>query len=276
MNFKPTLLLVLALGACSASEAEAPADQADAVEEWRDLFNGQDLTGWVPKITGKETGEDPLETFRVEDGLLTVSYENYEQFDGQFGHLFFEESFGDYHLKVEYRFIGDQLEGGPGWAFRNSGVMFHSLSPASMMRDQDFPISVEAEFLGGPPIAAGDEGQSVEEVIRPTANLCSPGTHVEMGGELIEDHCVDADAPTFPGDQWVLFELIARGDHVTHLIAGDTVLTYERPVIGGGEVGGHDPEQKVDGHLLTEGYLALQSESHPIQFRSVQIRALDP
>jgi len=248
--------------ALSLGLAAGPAaGQTEA--EWRPLFNGRDLTGWIVKITGYETGEDPFGTFRVEDGLLTVGYEEYDVFDGRFGHLFHESPFSHYQLRVEYRFVGDQVEGGPGWALRNSGVMFHSQSPQSMMRNQDFPISIEAQFLGGNGVAD-----------RPTANLCTPGTHVEMGGELIERHCVTADAPTIHGDEWVTVDLFVYEDSVAHVVDGRTVLRYERPVVGGAQVNGHDPAAKHDGRFLTGGYLALQSESHPIQFRKVWIRPL--
>ncbi|MDH3735093.1 MAG: DUF1080 domain-containing protein [Gemmatimonadota bacterium] len=234
-----------------------------AQETWTPLFNGRDLSGWVVKITGHDLGDDPFGTFRVEDGLLTVRYESYESFDGRFGHLFHETPYSDYRLRVEYRFVGEQVEGGPAWARRNSGVMFHSQAPATMTREQDFPISLELQFLGG-------NGEDV----RPTANLCTPGTHVEIAGALVERHCVTAAAPTFQGDVWVTAELVARGDSVEHVIDGDVVLAYARPVIGGGEVNGHDARHKLDGRPLTGGYIALQSESHPIQFRQVLIRPL--
>jgi hypothetical protein len=248
--------------AVSLGPAVVPVAGQDEAE-WRPLFNGRDLSGWIVKITGYETGEDPLGTFRVEDGLLTVGYENYGTFDDRFGHLFPESPFSNYQLRVEYRFVGEQVEGGPGWALRNSGVMFHAQSPQSMTRDQDFPISIEAQFLGG---------NGVDD--RPTANLCTPGTHVEMNGELIERHCVTADAPTIHGDAGVTIDLFVYEDSVVHVMDGRTVLRYARPVVGGTQVNGHDPAAKHDGRLLTEGYIALQSESHPIQFRTVWIRPL--
>ena len=231
---------------------------------WTPLFNGRDLTGWTAKITGSDLGDDPLGTFRVEGGLLTVGYENYEQFEGRFGHLFYEEPFSHYELRVEYRFVGEQVEGGPGWAFKNSGVMFHSQSPESMMRDQDFPISIEAQFLGG-----GGEGD------RPTANLCTPATHVAMEGELVERHCTNSTAPTFHGEEWVTVDLLVLGDSlVAHIVDGDTVLTYSKPVIGGGDVAEFGDMAADEGRPLREGYIALQAESHPIQFRKVLIRRL--
>lgn len=247
------LLLIVATGCRSAP-----------TEEWTPLFNSRDLTGWTPKITGSDLGEDPWQTFRVEDGLLTVSYENYETFDGRFGHLFYEEPFSHYHLRVEYRFIGSQLPDGPGWAFKNSGVMFHAQRPESMLRDQDFPISLEAQLLGG---------NGVDE--RPTANLCTPGTHVEMNGMLVEEHCITASAPTIHGEEWVTLDVLVLGDSlIAHIMNGDTVLTYAKPVVGGGAVEAFDPSVKQDGRLLTGGYIALQSESHPIQFRQVLVKRL--
>jgi hypothetical protein len=239
--------------------APAPSD------EWIPLFNGRDLTGWTPKIAGSDVGEDPWETFRVEDGLLTVSYDNYDdEFGGRFGHLFYQEPFSHYQLRVEYRIIGTQVPGVPDWAFKNSGVMFHAQSPESMQKDQDFPISLEAQFLGG---------NGVDE--RPTANLCTPGTHVEMNGVLVEEHCISSTSPTFHSEEWVTVDLLVLADSlIAHVIDGDTVISYSRPVIGGGVVNGFDESVKQDGTPLTRGYIALQSESHPIQFRQVLLRRI--
>lgn len=252
----------------AAADPAGSSDPAngDAEPEWTSLFNGEDLTGWIPKIRGSETGDDPFSTFRVEDGLLTVGYEGYETFESRFGHLFYAEPFSSYQLRVEYRVVGEQVGDGPGWAFKNSGVMVHSQSPESMQPDQDFPISIEAQFLGG-------NGSDP----RPTANLCTPGTHVEMEGELFEPHCINSTSPTFHGEEWITVDLFVRGgESITHVVNGDTVLAYQRPQVGGGNVGGHDPAAKPDGSVLESGYIALQSESHPIQFRQVLIRELEP
>ncbi len=242
----------------------ALSGKAQTSGDWQPLFNGKDLTGWTAKIRGHELGDDPYRTFRVEDGLLTVSYENYDAFDNRFGHLFYERPFESYELHVEYRFIGDQVTGGAGWAFRNSGVMFHSQDPKSMGLDQDFPISIEAQLLGGNGTAT-----------RTTLNLCTPGTHVTMDGKLFEQHCVNSSSETYHGDGWVTVELIVRGHgKIEHVIEGRTVLEYSQPIVGGGMVNGHDPAGKQDGTRLTGGYISLQSESHPIQFRQVLIREL--
>ncbi len=233
-------------------------------DEWIQLFNGKDLEGWTPKITGYDVGENYGETFRVVDGLLTVSYDKYYRFDNRFGHLFYKDKFSDYLLRVEYRFIGEQAEGGELWAKKNSGVMLHAQSPESMNNQQDFPISLEAQFLGG--LGTGD---------RPTGSLCTPGTHVDIDDKFTAQHCITASAPTYNDEQWVTIDILVRNNQeIAHIIDGDTLIKYSNPIIGGGVVNNFNEDVKQDGQLLKEGYIALQSESHPIQFRKVMLKDL--
>jgi hypothetical protein len=237
--------------------AQKAADRAD----WIQLFNGKDLTGWTPKITGYEAGDNFGNTFRVENGVLKVSYEKYDQFNSRFGHLFYKDMFSHYIIAVEYRFTGEQAKGGPAWAFRNSGIMIHGQPAETMGKDQDFPISIEVQLLGG-------DGTKP----RTTSNLCTPGTNVEIGGKLITAHCTSAKSKTYHGDQWVRAEVVVLGDSVVkHILEGEVVLSYEKPQIGGGSVTNFKPEAKPDGKLLTEGSISLQSESHPVEFRKVEL-----
>src|SRR4051812_11515407 len=190
-----------------------------SAEKWTQLFNGKDLDGWQPKIKGHELGDNYGDTFRVEDGILRVSYDKYKNFDGQFGHLFYKEPFSHYRLRVEYRFVGVQCAGGPGWAIRNSGVMIHGESPATMDKDQEFPASIEVQLLGG----NGKEK-------RTTANLCTPGTNVVMDGKLFTPHCVNSTSETYHGDQWVTVEIEVHGSKlIKHIIDGKPVITYTEP-----------------------------------------------
>ena len=228
---------------------------------WRELFNGKDLKDWTPKIRTHELGVNFANTFRVEDGLLKVRYDGYEQFDQQYGHLFYKTPYSYYLLSVEYRFVGEQCPGGEGWALRNSGAMLHCQDPKTMLKDQDFPISIEAQFLGG----NGKDKRS-------TCNLCTPGTNVVMGDSLFTPHCINSTSETYHGDQWVKANFIVLGDtEVHHLVGKDTVISYYQPQIGGGNVSPFDPSIKVDGKKINSGYISLQSESHPIDFRSVKI-----
>lgn len=231
---------------------------------WVQLFNGKDLSGWTPKITGYAAGENFANTFRVQDGYLSVGYEGYDSFASKFGHLFYKDQFSYYIIAVEYRFVGDQAKDGPGWATRNSGIMVHGQAPQSMGKDQDFPISIEVQLLGG--LGKGP---------RTTGNLCTPGTNVERNGALFTTHCLNSSSKTFDGDQWVRAEVIVKGsESIEHRINGETVLKYEHPQIGGGNVSKHDPAVKVDGKLLESGTISLQSESHPVQFRKVELLSL--
>ncbi|HET9942563.1 MAG TPA: DUF1080 domain-containing protein [Terriglobia bacterium] len=231
-------------------------------EDWLQLFNGKDLNDWIVKIRRHEVGANFGETYRVKDGMIQVRYDQYPAFNEQFGVLFYKEPFSHYRLRVEYRFTGDQVPGGPEWARRNSGIMLHSQDPKTMAAAQDFPISIEFQFLGGLSNSAA----------RTTGNMCSPGTNIVLAGKLETRHCINSTSDTFDGDQWVVAEAIVLGDSkITHVINGKSVIEYTEPQIGGGSVSGHDPAVKQDGKRLTEGYIALQAESHPIDFRRVEL-----
>lgn len=252
--------LLLALAAVQASAQDAPADTG----RWIPLFNGKDLDDWQVKIAGHDLGDNYGETFRVEDGVLKVGYEQYDSFGGKFGHIFYQQPFSDYILRAEYRFVGEQVRGGPVWAVRNSGLMLHGQSPESMQKGQNFPVSIEVQLLGGSGTGS-----------RPTANLCTPGTNVVMDGKLITRHCTNSESKTYHGDQWVTVEVEVHGNAVIrHRVNGETVMEYTQPQL--------DPldgdAQKLlagrDGKMLSNGTISLQSESHPVEFRKVELREL--
>lgn len=252
------LLTVLAL--CVALPASAEE------EEWIELFNGKDLQGWTPKIRGYDLGDNFGNTFRVEDGAITVGYEAYDTFDERFGHIFYETPFSHYRLKVEYRFYGDQVEGGPGWAFRNSGIMLHCQPPETMTKDQDFPVSIELQLLGG---------NGTDD--RTTCNLCTPGTHVVMDDKLQRRHCINSTSKTYHGDDWVTIEVEVHGDGtIKHIIDGEPVLVYEQPQYDTRDknVKGTELVKDDDNLLISSGYISLQSESHPVAFRKVSLLPL--
>lgn len=239
--------------------------------EWIRLFNGKDLTGWIPKLRYHELGDNYADTFRVEDGLLKVRYndDKYEKFDEKFGHIFYEKPFSHYKLRVEYRFVGDQANGGPGWATRNSGLMLHCEDPKFMTKDQDFPVSIEYQILGG-------DGKKK----RTTANLCTPGTNVVMNGKLHRPHCTSSTSETYHGEQWVTVEVEVRGDKsIKHIIDGKVVLEYTEPQLDfegmGGEHAKWLAEKQGGSKKLAKGFISLQSESHPVDFRKVELMILE-
>jgi hypothetical protein len=252
-----------AIAAASLALLSVSAQAQSDKEEWISLFNGEDLDDWIVKIRGHEAGTNFAKTFRVDDGLMTVGYEGYGvEYGERFGHIFHKTPYSHYRISIEYRFVGEQAGGAPEWAARNSGVMVHSQHPFTMPAGQDFPISLEVQFLGGL-----EEGTA-----RPTANMCSPGTHIEYQGEFTETHCIDSASPTIYGDEWVTVDALVLGsDRIVHYVNGDAVMEYGNLTFGGGVVSGHKPEMKPDGEPISSGYIALQSESHPIQFRKVEL-----
>lgn len=254
--------LVLGVFILSACENEPRPQSGD----WQQLFNGRDLHDWTPKFSGLPAGENYLETFRIEDGMLTVSYDKWDSLGGIFGHLIHKSSFSSYKLRAEYRFIGDQVADGPDWAFANNGLMLHCQSPETMTVDQDFPLSLEFQLLGQR--EAGAE--------RPCGNLCTPGTTVRVAGQLREEHCLtDFDGPTFALEKWVSAEAVVYGDSlVHHILNGDTVLTYTDCEIGG-QLSGLDTALYIKGSPLDRGCIAIQAESHGIQFRKIEILELE-
>jgi hypothetical protein len=252
--------LVVALLASLTAPVLPPQSEPDP-KDWVQLFNGKDLDGWAVKIAGHELGDNYGNTFRVRDGHMVVSYDQYTNFDARFGHIFYRGTYSHYRIAVEYRFVGEQAKGGPSWALRNSGIMVHGQPPETMLKDQDFPISIEVQLLGGNGTAE-----------RPTANLCTPGTNVVIDGSLFTTHCLNSRSKTYHGDQWVRVEAEVLGsERITHFVNGEPVLQYEQPQIGGGNVTNYDPAAKKDGTLLTGGSISLQSESHPVEFRKVEL-----
>ena len=258
---KKLLVISVYLLACLMVNAQ----KKSKAEGWIQLFNGKNLDGWTVKIKDHPVNDNFGNTFRVENGIMKVSYDQYGgEFKNQFGHIFYKDKFSAYLLVVEYRFVGDQIKDGPGWAFRNSGMMLHGQTPESMSVDQDFPICLEAQLLGG-------NGKDT----RTTNNLCTPGTNVVMDGKLHTIHCTNSTSKTYHGDQWVRAEvLVLRDSIIKHIVEGDTVLFYEKPQYDGTDKW-VEQQGYTAGALISGGTISLQSESHPVEFRKVELFNLE-
>ncbi len=275
MNVLTISVLALLLLSCgTATVGEDPPSPPE--EAWIPLFNGKDLDGWEIKMAGRPVGENFRNTWRVEDGMIRVSYADYDSFDNAYGHMYYKQPYSRYKLRFEYRFTGDQTPGGAAWNVRNSGVMLHSQSAESNELGQNFPVSVEMQLLGG-----------LGNGARATGNVCTPGTAVMMGDTVNYNHCVNSTSKTYDGDGWIQAEAIVLGGEAMHfLIEGDTVLSFQQPQVGGDfSAAGMSPDgagdgegvisaaewKRRDGEILREGYIALQAESHPIDFRNIEL-----
>jgi hypothetical protein len=256
------ILLVLCATLISCGSHSVKKDK----EGWQTIFNGKNLDGWTPKIHHHELGDNYANTFQVKDGSILVNYEEYGPFNDRYGHLFYKKSYASFHLKFEYRFTDEWLKDAASYTYRNSGVMFHSQDPNTILKEQDWPISVEYQML-----AEATVGKS-----RPTGNMCSPGTDVIFEGDEVDRrHCINSTSETIPWDQWVQADLIVYGDSlVIHKVNGETVLKYTKPSIGGGVANRFDPAIKIDGKPLIEGYIGLQSEGQGVEFREIKIKEL--
>lgn len=244
----------------------ACSGQQKSKKGWIQLFNGKDLKNWDIKIRGHKMNDNFGNTFRVENGILEVRYDQYKDWGERYGHMFYRKNFSAYLLIAEYRFVGEQVKGGPAWALRNNGLMLHGQSAASMGLNQDFPISLENQLLGG----NGKDPRS-------TGNLCTPGTNVVINGKLITEHCMTSTSKTYPGEQWVRVGALVLGDSVIkHIVFNDTVIVYNKPQVGGGNVSDADPALLKEGRLLSEGTISIQSESAPTDFRKIELFDLSP
>jgi hypothetical protein len=263
-------VVVLHAGTACSQGGQAPAPPSKAAAgagEWIPLFNGKDMKDWIVKLNHHEIGDNYRDTFRVEDGILKVRYDKYDDFGERFGHLYYKKPFSHYHLAVEYRFVGKLHRGAPGYAVLNSGVMFHAQDPKTILKDQNWPIALELQFLAGLP-----NGKP-----RATGNVCTPGTHVVHKGKLSTAHILRSSAKTYKPEEWVRAEVIVRGsERIVHIVDGKEVLEYSQPRIGGGVVAGYDPKMFQEGKILSEGFIGLQAEGQPVDFRKVELRVLKP
>ena len=266
----PLLLILLIMQGCSSNEETAKKENSK--EEWLALLKGKDLSGWDIKIAGQPLNNNYNNTFRAEDSMLRISYDQYDKFYNKFGHIYYQTPFSYYKLKFQYRFVGTHVKDAPVWADRNSGVMIHSQSAQSLEINQDFPVSLEMQLLA-------DTGTND----RTTANICTPGTQIHLFDSLRADHCISSSSKIYSGEIWVNAAVEVYGDSlIRHIIEGDTVLTYTKPIIGGGFVSeshnwtaAHITDSlfwlNKSGTPLGEGYIALQAESQSIDFRRMEI-----
>ncbi len=231
-----------------------------AKQKWVSLFNGRDLDNWIPKIAGYKLGDNFGNTFRVENGILSTRYNAYDSFNKRFGALYYDKKFTNYLLKVEYRFTGNLTPGAPSWGFRDGGIQYHCQPPSTVGLDQPFPICLEYNLLGG---NGKDE--------RPNGEICASGMYVEINGERNASYCTQPSVKkTFAGDQWVTAEIEVRDGKITHFVNGEQIIQFENPrydttnaIAKTFIVNGND--------LVKDGYISLQSNSHPMDFRKIEI-----
>lgn len=259
MKLTQPFFLIIILSMLSCKSGKITATKTDS-NKWVQLFNGKNMDNWIPKMAGHSLGENYGNTFRVKDGVLSVRYDQYDHFQNKFGALYFDKKFSNYRLKVEYRFVGDTTPGAPSWGYRDGGIQYHGQSPATMTISQPFPVCLEYNLLGG---------NGTDD--RPTGEICANGIYVEINGKRNTSYCT---APmvkrTIHGDAWVVAEIEVRNGTIKHFVNGEQVLEFKDPrydkahVLGKTFIVGEN-------NVVKDGYISLQSNSNPIDFRKVEI-----
>ena len=254
----------LLIGACAAPDGDEGEVASSATKpetrasEWVSIFDGESLDGWTPKIAGYPLGENFGDTFRVEDGMIKARFDQYgDDFAQRYGLLVYETPYEHYRLRLEYRFTGEQTPGGEDWAELNSGVIYHIQPLETIPQDAGFPVALEAQFLA--------EGAHAPT----TGNMCSLETSVVVKNERPDDHCILSDIPARPKDHWVRFELeAAPGGIFRHYIDGELAFEFSEAIFD-------VPQDWADGMSVDRGFFALQSESHPVDFRNIELMVLE-
>lgn len=262
------LVTFLTLSGLVFASCDTKTASSDISSDWIQLLADDNLDDWIVKIKEYEVGNNYANTFRLEDGILKVRYDDdaYPTFGNRFGHLFYKDTFSHYLLRLEYRFVGRKATDAPSWAFRNTGILFHGQSPQSMALDQDFPVSIEYQLLGSDSTRA-----------QVTGSVCTPGTNVVVDDELMLDHCTQSSSDEYMDDQWVTAELEVHGNQIIkHIINGDTVMVYSQPQLDEREQY-YEKILELNGgeQMLSSGTICLQSEGHPCDFRNVEIKILE-
>jgi hypothetical protein len=233
--------------------------------DWVAMFNGKDLKDWEMHFTGHPLDSNYNNTFRVDSGYLLVDYSQYKgnwaaAYGTPWGHLGYKQrSFSYYLLRAEYQAWGKQVAGGPSWAVENNGLMLHSQKVSTMGVNQDYPISIESQLLGG------GNGTS-------TMNVCTPGSaiHLQPTGAVDAAHCLNAKAIN-KKVEWMKVSALVLGDSIIRNYVRDTlVFTYYHPVQMAGAVIGNTVPIK-DNTPMVDGYITIQAESAPYRFKKIEI-----
>lgn len=171
-----TLLIVAEMCACSSAPKQAV------------LFNGENLDGWIGYLDDKSL--DPAQEFTVRDGVIHLS--------GKLGYLYTEETYSNYRLQVEWRWIDTAT---------NSGIFVH-MTPAERALPPTFECQLKAGnagFIYSLPLPGGPAGPT-------TAAMRTSGQNSQP--RLLPSN-------EKPVGEWNQAEIVCDGDQITIHINGE-------------------------------------------------------
>jgi hypothetical protein len=215
-------------------------------QEYRDLFTGKDLEGWV--VDGPAKDKQGQEVWTVRDGLLHCSGkpENFIRYDRQ--------EFGDFALRVEYRFAAappnakQSQKGNSGIGIR-SGVYVYN--PKKPLDTRPSWSAWEVQLLddAGAKPSKSSSG-SLYRYVAPTSN------------------------PVKPAPEWNTIEVECVGHHIKIIINGEKVVDADQRQIEDITSKDRPPSAVAPKDKALRGYICLQSHTGQVDFRKVQVREI--
>ncbi|MBI2498122.1 MAG: DUF1080 domain-containing protein [Opitutae bacterium] len=209
------------------------------------LFNGHDLTGWVPVAKG---GPPPADTWQAADGVIRCAGKPN-------GYLRTAARYRDYRLTVEWRWTGPapvDAQGKP--RNRNSGVLLHVQPP-----DAVWPMALEAQLMetnaGDFYVIGGVE--TAEHTKLGAQAVAAAGTDEKALAAARNNRRIPKAHPSAekPAGEWNTYDIVCTGDSVTVRVNGVE-------------------QNRATGVSVGEGHICLQSEGAAIEFRNITVEPL--
>jgi hypothetical protein len=209
------------------------AGPTPADDGFKPLFNGKNLSGWKPFLGDSKV--KPEEVWTVADGVLVCKGK-------PAGYIITNDEFANYTLRLQWRFPATSKGG-------NSGVLLHTQAP-----DKIWPKAVEAQLQTG---RAGDfwlidAKMDIDEArrdpnvsrhyIRMGESWAKQDGKDKKGRDTFKLNAINVEKPM---GEWNQYEIVCQG--------GNIRLT-------------------VNGQLVNEGKILLQSEGAEIHFRNIEIK----
>jgi len=263
-------MLTLTIALAAGMILSTPASAAD--DGWNPLFNGKDLTGWYTFLQEHGRDSDPDGIITIEDGAIHL-YKNVE--DGSrvvMGYIGTEKEYGDYHLRLQYRFGAKKFE--PRYNLKKDAGLYYHITGPDAVWPRSLQYQIEETNVGdiialfGMKLDTWVDPKTREAVMPDYPTFLDPergGVPRVLGDKGIEYQGHAAEA--VEKDGWNDVELIVRGTEITHILNGQVVNH-------GVNVRFDDPENPGAVRPITRGRIALEIEAAELWFRNVEIRML--
>ncbi|HLU89439.1 MAG TPA: DUF1080 domain-containing protein [Cyclobacteriaceae bacterium] len=236
--------MAAACGPSSTNEAERANENQtiqimeNGEDEWISLFDGENLNAW----TGY--GQQSVgEAWKVEDGVIHFDAKSKKEEGLSGGDIVTKESFGDFHLKLEWKISKNG----------NSGIMFYVIDNGEYDR----------------PYHTGPEYQLLDNDGHPDGKIPS-----HRAGDLY-DLIESSSEPVRPVGEWNQTEIISKDGKLEFYLNNEKIVSttlwdeeWDKMVAG-------SKFKDMPGFgKYREGKIALQDHGDDIWFRNIEIKRL--